>query len=562
MDDYFDLGSYGRLITTQSPAAQVWFNRGLNWSYGFNHAEALYCFEQVIEHDPDCAMGYWGMAYAIGPYYNLPWIDYSENGRKTALHQTYTLSREARKRTARATAVEQAIINALVIRFPSAIDVEDEAEYGRWDDAYADAMRHVYAQFPDDDDVCALTAEALMCRTPWLLWDLPNRVPALGADTSEALAIVEKAVQRIAEQDHIPHPGLLHFYLHLLEMSPKPEKAFAACDTLLNLVPDSGHLVHMPSHIYILCGLYDKALTANVQATAADNKFVAYDNSLGIYTIYRLHNIHFQVYAAIFLGQYEAALRAAEEIVATIPPEALHHEHAYLVNYLEGYSGMKAHVYVRFGKWQEIMAQPLPDDPDLYCVTTAVWHYAKGIAYTVTGDVEKAASQQQQLRLAVANVPEDREIFQNTCRDILAVAEAMLAGELEYRRENYEVAFAHLQQAVVLYDELNYTEPWAWMQPPRHALGALLLEQGHVEEAEAVYRADLGLDDTLVRPSQHPDNIWSLHGYAECLQRLGRPEADEVQARLERVQTAVTVPIHASCFCRTVEYDNCCDESL
>ena len=202
MDDYFDLGNYGRLITTQSPAAQVWFNRGLNWSYGFNHAEALYCFEQVIEHDPDCAMGYWGMAYAIGPYYNLPWIDYSENGRKTALHQSYTLTREAQKRAAGATAVEQAIINAQAIRFPSAVDVEDEAEYGRWDDAYAAAMRQVHAQFPEDYDVCALTAEAFMNRTPWLLWDLPNRVPAAGANTSEALAIVEQAFRRIAERGY------------------------------------------------------------------------------------------------------------------------------------------------------------------------------------------------------------------------------------------------------------------------------------------------------------------------------------------------------------------------
>ena len=345
-------------------------------------------------------------------------------------------------------------------------------------------------------------------------------------------------------------------------MSPEPEKALAACDTLLNLVPESGHLVHMPSHIYILCGQYDKALAANVQATVVDSKFAAYNSSLGMYTIYRLHNIHFQIYAAIFLSQYEAALRAAEDMITIIPPEALHHEHAYIVNYLEAFSGMKPHVYVRFGKWAEIIAEPLPADPDLYCVTTAMWQYAKGIAYAVTGDIDKALAQQELLKIAVGNVPQEREIFQNSCRDILAVAEAMLTGELEYRRQSYKVAFDYLQQAVELYDGLNYTEPWAWMQPPRHALGALLLEQGHVEEAEAVYRADLGLDDSLVRPSQHPDNIWSLHGYAECLQRLGRPEANEVQARLERVQTAVTVPIHASCFCRTVEHDNCCDESL
>lgn len=560
MNDYFNLGEYGRTITTQSDEAQLWFNRGLNWSYSFHHDEAKRCYEKVLEIDPTCAMGHWGIAYAVGPYYNQPWIDYSENGRLHALQLTHKHSRQAQQLAdqTNATPLEKALIDALVIRFPSTEDA-DEAVFSQWDDAYADAMRDVYAQFGDDYDVAALTAEALMCRTPWQLWDLENRVPAEGASTSEALEIVEKAFAQSEERGDKPHPGLLHFYIHIQEMSPDPEKALPACDTLMTLVPDSGHLVHMPSHVYVLCGLYEKAFESNTLAGVADRKYVAYDGSLGIYTIYRLHNVHFKIYAAIFMGQYERALAAAHEILDIVPPDGLYHEHQKLVNYLEGYSGMKTHVYIRFGKWQEIIDEPLPADADLYCVTTTLWHYAKGIAYAVLGDIPNALDQQEKFAAALQRVPADRQIFNNHCREILSVAEAMLVGELEYRRENYEDAFTHLRESVARYDALNYTEPWAWMQPPRHALGALLLEQGHVTEAEAVYRADLGLDDTLVRPSQHPDNIWSLHGYLECLERLGRDEETAVfKAKLAHAQKTADIPVTASCFCRLEEH--CCGD--
>ncbi len=200
----------------------------------------------------------------------------------------------------------------------------------------------------------------------------------------------------------------------------------------------------------------------------------------------------------------------------------------------------------------------MPDHPTLMCVTTARWRYAKGIAYAVLGEVDKALEQQALFREDLANVPEGRLIHHNECRDILAVADAMLAGELEYRRENYTVAFSHLRQSVYLYDTLQYSEPWAWMQPPRHALGALLLEQGHVDEADRIYRADLGLDDTMVRPNQHQDNVWSLHGYAECCRRLGRAEeAAAIESQLKRAQAVADVPITASCFCRRV--DACCE---
>jgi hypothetical protein len=263
-------------------------------------------------------------------------------------------------------------------------------------------------------------------------------------------------------------------------------------------------------------------------------------------------------YGVLFSGQYAVALRAANLIQDVVTPEALRHEHQVLVNRLEGLYGTKAHVVIRFGKWQEILAAPLPENPMLWGVTTATWRYAKRIAYAVLGHIDQSR-EQQLFRAAWATLPEGRVIYHNDSRAILAVAAAMLEGELAYRRANYAAAFAQLRRAVALYDTLPYSEPWAWMQPPRHALGALLLEQGHVVEAAHVYHADLGLDETLVRPSQHLGNVWSIPGYAECCRRLGQgDEAAAIAWQLEQAQAVADIPIHASCFCRQVK--ECCDE--
>ncbi|MFK7803433.1 MAG: tetratricopeptide repeat protein [Anaerolineae bacterium] len=564
MEKYFDLGEYSRPISTQSAEAQIWFDRGLNWSYAFHHTEAINCFQKVIDLDPTCPMGYWGMAYAIGPYYNLMWPSYSEVGQLEGIKQAYDYTRTALEHCENATPAEKGLIQAFTARFPTPLAPQttdkEEAEkiFSQWDDAYTQAMREVYAQFPNDNDVCALTAEAMMCRTPWKLWDLENGVPAEGTDTREALDIIEKAFTRIENDGTAPHPGLLHFYIHAQEMSPDPSVALKASDTLINLAPDAGHLIHMPSHIYVLCGQYERSLQANIEASAADERYSAYDDTVSIFALYKLHNLHFQIYSALFQGRYAPALRVAEMMEKMIPEEGLSHDHQFLVNYLEAFSGMKVHVYIRFGKWQEIIDAPLPPDPDFYCVTTAMWHYAKGVAYSATGDIPNAVDQKEKFAVALTKVPEERKIFNNTSLDILAVAGAMLEGELEYRRENYDVAYDHLRRTVALYDNLNYTEPWAWMQPPRHALGALLLEQGHVTEAAAVYRADLGVDDTLMRPAQHPNNIWSLHGYAECLEKLGQDEeAADVRAQLNIAQASADVVVSSSCFCRQTH--SCCD---
>jgi tetratricopeptide (TPR) repeat protein len=549
-DRYFDLGGYSRPIHTVSATAQLWFNRGLNWAFGFHHAEARRCFQKVIDLDPGCAMGHWGLAYASGPYYNLPWPDMTADQRIEVLRNCHVLSQTALCLARDTDPAEQALCAALTQRFQEP-EQEDLDVLSQWDSDYADALRAVFRQYPQDPDAAALTAEAMMCRHPWQLWDLEKRTPAEGTDTAEAVELLEKVIGEREAQGEPPHPGQLHFYIHLMEMSPQPERALPACYSLEVLLPDAGHLIHMPSHIYVLCGLYERTIEANQKAEAADQRYLAYDDAIGVYTIYRLHNIHFQIYGALFLGQYAPAYQAALRLEAVATSQAMQNQDDYIINYLEAYFGMKAHVWIRFGKWAEILAEPMPSDPALFCVTTATWHYAKGIAHAVLGQIAQAEDELVLFRAAHARVPESRPIFNNESQAILKVADSMLAGELEYRRGNYELAFDHLAQSVALYDQLNYTEPWAWMQPPRHALGALLLEQGQVARAAAIYRADLGLDDTLVRPSQHPGNIWSLHGYAECCHGLGDNEqAHLIEKQLAEVQASADVAISASCFCR------------
>ncbi len=549
-DDYeFDLGAHTRTISTNSAEAQTWFDRGLNWSYAFSREEAHRCFEKVVEHDPDCAIGYWGLAYSIGPYYNGPWDRMPSPVRKRTNEQVYNFIAQAQQASA-ATPAERALIDAYAARCQSPSNDSLEV-FAAWDDDYADAMVRVADEFGEDDDIVAIAVDALMCRTPWKLWDLENRTAAAGASTLEAMELLDMALDRAAAEERPPHPGLLHLKIHLMEMSPAPEAALPEANVLRTLIPDAAHLVHMPSHLYVLCGLFQESLDTNIEAVEADEKYMSVNPEVGIYSIYMLHNIHFQMYSAMFLGQYEPAIRAGKQIWEAVTPEMLRHENEFLVNYLEAFYGMLVHVYIRFGRWQEIIDEPMPAEPDLFCTTTALWHYAKGVAYAATGDVDRAAEQQELFAAAFDRVPEERQVFNNESREMLRVGEAMLAGELEYRRGNFADAFAHLRHCVDLSDQLNYSEPWVWMQPPRHALGALLLEQGQVDEAMAVYRADLGLDDTLARSSQHPGNVWALHGYLECCQLLGlEAEAAEISEQLAVATAVADVAVSSSCFCR------------
>lgn len=544
MSGYYDLGSHTWPISTESSDAQLWFDRGLIWTYGFNHEEAVRCYQKALEFDPECAMAHWGVAYASGPNYNKTWEDFGAT-LTDCLVLTHEATASARSFAESATPAEQALIAALPHRYPSTEPLDD---CSIWNDDYADAMRTAYAEHPDNLDVVALFADALMNRTPWLLWDLPTGEPAEGADTTEARIALERALEDPASWSH---PGVLHMYVHLMEMSPTPEVALRVGDRLRDLVPDSGHLRHMPTHIDVLCGQYHNVVAWNQAAIKADLMFYEDRGGMNVYSLYRAHNYHFLIFGAMFAGQSKVAVEAAEEMVKTIPDELLRMEAPPMADRVESLFSMRMHALIRFGMWDEILATPLPDEPELFCMTTAVIRYSRGVAYAATGRVDEALAERELFRAAEALVPETRRVFNNTCNDVLMVASAMLDGEIEYRQGKFDEAFASLRRSIELDDGLAYAEPWGWMQPSRHAYGALLLEQGHLEEAEAVYRADLGLDNSLARAFQHPDNVWSLHGFHECLVGLGKEtEAAIIKPRLDIALARADVQITSSCFCR------------
>ncbi len=556
MSHYYDLGNYTRPVTTTSPAAQKWFDRGLVWCYGFNHEEASRCFHQALNQDLDCAMAYWGIAYANGPFYNKPWEFFGQDELAQAVVTCYEAVQKALALSHSCTASEQALIQALSYRYPLP-QVVTQATFDNWDANYAQAMQAVHTTFPYDADVIALYAEAMMTKTPWQLWNIYTGQPAPGADTVIAVQILEAGLRLMNEDQIPPHPGILHMVIHALEMSPQPEKALPAAAALRDLAPDSGHLCHMPTHIDALCGHYTQAVVASEKAIAADKKYLAQVGSFGFYTTAVCHDIHMLMYVAMLSGQYKQALTAVHDLTQLLTEEVLRVDIPHLASTLEGYYSMNMHVFVRFGQWQAIIATPLPPDPQLYCVTTVMHHYAKGVAHSALGNIAAAEEERHLFTTAVARVPLQRRFFNNSALDILAVASEMLNGELTYRQGHHQTAYTHLRQAAYLDDHLAYTEPWAWMHPPRHALGALLLEQGHMSEAEQVYRADLGLDGRLPRPLQHPNNVWSLHGYAECLQRLNETdEATVLQPHLTQALAHTDIEITASCCCRLEQH--CC----
>jgi tetratricopeptide (TPR) repeat protein len=515
----YSIGDFHRSVTTSSPEAQLWFDRGLALSYGFNHEEAIRCFGRAAEADPACAMAYWGIAYASGPNINNVEMD------EQAVERAYENVKKAARAKDGASEVERALIEALETRYAPPPGPEDRSALNA---AYAGAMRRVAAAHPADPDVVTLFAESLMILRPWKHWT-PEGEPA--PETPEIVAALEAGLER-----HPGHAGLCHLYVHTMEASPDPGRALPAADRLRELMPGVGHLVHMPSHIDVHVGRYADVIEANEKAIAADRLYVEKEGVHNFYTLYRIHNFHFIVYAAMFEARSELAMTTANELVRQIPDEML----AEIPDFLEAFVPMPLHVLVRFGKWEEILREPEPR-AELF-VTRATWHYARGLAFASTGRVEEALREKAAFAAALEAVPESRLLFNNASRDILSVAEAMLDGEVEYRRGNVDRGFERLREAVRRDDLLNYDEPWGWMQPARHALGALLLEQGRVDEALEVYRADL---------KRHPANAWALHGLAECLARKGeKAQADAVRAQLGEASARADVEIKTSCYCR------------
>ncbi len=525
--EYFDLGLFERPVKTESVAAQTWFNRGLAMCYAFNHEEGTRCFEKAYAADPKCSLALWGLAYSLGPNFNNMEIAADQLSRAQMAIRLAQLSAGDGK------SVENSLIKALATRYAALAD-DDKRDAHR---EYADAMRGVYQKHADDPDVAALYAESLITLQPWKHWSASG---VAAAETDEIVRVLESALKQTPQ-----HPGLCHFYLHTQEMSPTPEKASDAADVLRKAMPDAGHLVHMPSHIDVLLGDYEQVILANQLAIEADEKFVRVGGRNNFYTYYRIHSYHFAVYGAMFDGQSKLAMEMARAIPKQIPHEMLKEQ----TDFLDAFLPTTLHVMIRFGRWDDILLEKQPED--WLPVSRSIWHYARGLSYAAKNMVPEAESEQKAFNAVRQTVPETSILFNNTSRDILGVAESMLAGEIAYRRGDHEEAFTNLREAVKRDDKMNYDEPWGWMQPARHALGALLLEQNRLDEAEAVYRADL---------ERHPKNLWSLQGLTEIFRKQSKSkELATAKSQLDTASRRADVVVDRSCFCRLNTEESRCE---
>ncbi len=514
---YPGFDGYKRRVTTDSDEAQRWIDQGIQLLYGFNHDEAIRSFEKAAEIDPSCAMAWWGSAYARGLHINNP--EMSEEQSKLA----YDAAQKAIQSLDDESPVEQALVRAVAKRYEWPAP-EDRSSL---DQAYADAMEAVWHQFPDDADVGALFAESLMDLQPWDLWT-PQGVPK--GRVLEVLAVLERTLAKTPN-----HPGANHFYIHAIEASPWPEKGVPAADRLRGLVPGAGHLVHMPSHIYIRVGRYAEAVEANQKAIKADEAYFALAPPPDFYSLYFMHNIHFLAYSAMMEGRYQTAIEAARKIETNIPPEFLKK----YVTFADGFMPTALHVMIRFGKWDEILKEPEPEEWQL--LSRAQWHYARSVALSNLDRTREARREIELLDEVAKQVTDDWKLGNNPAKEVIALSRMMAEGELEYREGHADRAFELLRQAVDMEENLSYDEPPGWMQPVRHALGALLLADGRAAEAESVYRADL---------ARHPNNAWSLLGLSQALAKQEKTKDAEALAEKLRLAWAhADVTPVASCYC-------------
>ncbi len=501
-----NLGAYHRAVTTRSPEAQRYFDQGMRLLYAFNLEEAQRSFEEATKLDPKCASCFWGAAMSLGPHINLPAQADRTRAAHAAAQRAASLAAPAAL-AADITPLEQALIAALVKRY-SDPPPADAAAQTALDTAYAEAMRDVARRFPDDADAAALAAEAMMNLRPWDQWTRDGR-PQPG--TEELLATLERVLAKSPD-----HPGANHYYIHAVEASPHPEKGLAAAERLGNLEPGAAHLVHMPSHIYARVGRWEDASEANRRAIAADRDYLPKAGPLGFYFMYAAHNHQFLWSTALMQGRGAEALESARAVVAQSPVEMLRQ--------MPGYDFMLEYpiwTLAKVGRWQEVLAEPAP--PGDFLFATASWHTARGLALAGLGRLEEAEMELAAVRKAAAALPAEALVALNPARDVAAIAENLLAGEIAARRGDLAAAVERFEAAARTEDGLRYNEPPDWYVPVRHSLGAALLAAGRGAEAQKVWEEDL---------RRHPENGWALHGLAESL-RLQKKDAAAVRRRFE-----------------------------
>lgn len=515
------LGSQSRPVTTTSPKARQYVLQGLRFYYGFNHGAAIRSFQEATRLDPKCAMAHWGIALASGPHINFPMVP------PPAAELAWKELQLAQENIEKTSPVERALIEALSHRYANP-QPEDRKPL---DQAYADAMREVWKKFPKDADVGVLFAESMMDLRPWDQWTQEGE-PNPGTD--EILATLD-AVLKLNPK----HPFANHLYIHAVEASPHPERAIVAADRLRTLQPGLAHNVHMPSHIDIRCGLWQKAVDTNLKAIAADERYRKITGPpKGFINVYVAHNRHMLAYAAMMTGQRQLAMKHIRAMVANLPADFLK-ENALQA---EGFVAMPMEVMVRFGLWDEILAEP--DNYADYMAGTRAFHYAaRAIAQAAKGDTENARKEQAVFLEKAKLVPKEETFGNNPAEAILALATRMVEGEILVREGKLDAGITELQEAIKLEDALHYDEPPAWLIPVRHSLGAILMKAGKFAEAEQVYREDL---------KRLPENGWALYGLAESLreQKKDEKESNAVKAKFQKTWAKADLKITTSCLCQ------------
>jgi tetratricopeptide (TPR) repeat protein len=504
---YNDLGSHRRTITTRVPLAQQYFDQGLRLVYGFNHAEAIRSFTRATELDPACAMCWWGIAYAYGPHVNAGMDSASGVLAHKAAQQALSQSRTA-------SAWERAYIEAVASRYTAV----PPAARAPLDSAYARAMAAVAQANPDDLDAQALYAEALMDLRPWNYWT-PEGKPY--PQTEEIVRRLEGAIARNPE-----HPGACHYYIHAVE-AVAPEKAVPCAERLARLMPGVGHMVHMPAHIYIRVGRYGDAAQSNVHAIHSDETFIEGQKPVTVYSLaYYPHNIHFLAFVSTLAGKSAQALEASRTLKTKVNLDVA--RGVFMLQEMVPYHVL---TLTTFGRWDEVLAEPLP--PADLRMPLALAYYARGVALAAKGRFAEARAALDTVKAVDAATPADAD--QKTA---VAVAAHALAGEIASRSGNADEGIAHFREALKIEEAGLYFEPPRWYYPMRHSLGAALLKAGRAAEAEAVYREDL---------RRFPENGWSLFGLAAALKAQGKTaEAAAVDQRFAKAWAGADVKLTGS----------------
>ncbi|MCB9355195.1 MAG: hypothetical protein H6575_11570 [Lewinellaceae bacterium] len=495
-------------VSTGSKKAQKFFDQGLMLAYGFNHAEAARSFREAARLDPECAMAYWGLAYVLGPNYNAG-MD------PNTLPHALEAIEAARARMHNCTAKEQLLINTIAKRYPKSKDEDPQPYY----QAYADALKAAHRQYPDDLDLAAMTAEALMDMHPWDLWEKDGTAKAW---TPEIIDLIEGTLAKDPR-----HPQAIHLYVHATEASGNPERAIPYAKTLERLVPGSGHLVHMPSHTYINTGQYHEGTLANERAVKIDSLYVETCHEGGIYPLaYYPHNWHFLAACAALEGRGNRALEASRYMADYVVDQKLMYEPEMAT--LQHYYTIPWNIMVKFAMWDEILAEKKPDDGLPYL--KAIWEYARGMAYCGKGNLDAASQSLKVLKtLETDTTIAKMTIWEiNKATDIVRIARYVLEGEMAYRQGKLPESIRLLKQAVDYEDQLNYNEPPDWFFSVRHPLGHVLLEAGRYREAENVFRKDL---------EEYKENGWALMGLYQSLAKQHGRSAD-ANAVLKRYKNA------------------------